>query len=999
MPVVVDPTALADYAAFPTELDRDWLGRVCHLGEADLEQTRRRTEDRTRLGYALQLITVRAIGAFLPDPTAVPTPMVAAVARQLDITDSGALEGYRELAVRWRHTAEIRDRHGYRDFTAQPGHFLFTAWLYRQAWADDVSPSVLFRAAHRHLLAEQILLPGHSVLARLVAAVRDRAARRLHIRLAATAPPELVARLEKLLLVPEGARRSELDRLRRPPFTPTITGLVKALQRLAEVRGLGTGALDLSGLPARRVAALARYADQAWATQLADLGSTRRVATLLAYTHLLTASARDDVIDIFDVVFGDLQRSATHRGQKRRTGELRDYDLAVGEVHARMRGVLDVLDAEPVAVTGVLDELRTDREQVEQAMDTVATLMRPPNDPFHERLVAAYPQIRRFLPLLIEAIELQATDSAQPVLTAYHALGDWLADKPRTTTLPEAEVPLDVINPAWEPHVRDRDTGTVNRAGYACAVLDALRTRLRRRDIYAPASTRWGDPRAELLTPDVWENQRHTLCDELALDTNPTTVLDQLTTTLDQAWRDTAAGLPTNPDLRIEHRGGRDEIVLTPLDTDDEPESLITLRTQVEALLPEVEIADLPLEVHGWTGFLDEYTHISGTPSREPGLPETLSALLVSESCNVGLTPVADQTYPPLTRERLNWVAHNYLRSATHTGANTRLVDHHTPLPLAQAWGGGEMATADGMRFVIPVSTIHAAYNPRYFGRQRGSTLYSWMADTHIVFAQTLIPGTQRDSLYALDGLLANQTLIRPELVSTDTAGASEIVFALAWTLGYRWAPRLADLPDQRLWYIAPHADYGPLTGLARHRINTRIITENWDQICRLTASLRAGTVTPSAILRTLQRGPNPSSLARALAELGRIIKTLHVLQYCRDPAYRRTIHHLLQRGETRNSLARDVFHGQRGQLRKHYQVGQENQLDTLGIMINIIVLWQTVYTQAALDHLAANGHHPDPADVARLSPLGHPTINLNGRYQTTTRPPTSGLRPLRTPR
>ncbi len=65
--------------------------------------------------------------------------------------------------------------------------------------------------------------------------------------------------------------------------------------------------------------------------------------------------------------------------------------------------------------------------------------------------------------------------------------------------------------------------------------------------------------------------------------------------------------------------------------------------------------------------------------------------------------------------------------------------------------------------------------------------------------------------------------------------------------------------------------------------------------------------------------------------------------------------------------------------------------------MINIIVLWETVYTQAALDHLVANGHHPDPADISRLSPLGHPTINLNGRYQTTGTPPASGLRPLRT--
>ena len=157
MPVIVDPAALAGYAAFPADLDRDWVGSVCHLSVDDLRAAGRRVDETTRLGFAVQLVTVRAIGTFLADPTAVPDPVLAAVARQLDIADPVVLHRYRDLPVRWRHTAEIRDRYGYRDFTAQPARFLLTLDLYRQAWSDDVAASVLFRAAHRRLLAEQMI--------------------------------------------------------------------------------------------------------------------------------------------------------------------------------------------------------------------------------------------------------------------------------------------------------------------------------------------------------------------------------------------------------------------------------------------------------------------------------------------------------------------------------------------------------------------------------------------------------------------------------------------------------------------------------------------------------------------------------------------------------------------------------------------------------------------------------------------------------------------------
>ena len=80
MSATADRGSLASYARFPAALDRDWLGRVCHLSAADLAVIRRRTDPVTQLGYAIQPVTVRAICTFQPDPAAVPEPVVAAVA-------------------------------------------------------------------------------------------------------------------------------------------------------------------------------------------------------------------------------------------------------------------------------------------------------------------------------------------------------------------------------------------------------------------------------------------------------------------------------------------------------------------------------------------------------------------------------------------------------------------------------------------------------------------------------------------------------------------------------------------------------------------------------------------------------------------------------------------------------------------------------------------------------------------------------------------------------
>jgi len=226
--------------------------------------------------------------------------------------------------------------------------------------------------------------------------------------------------------------------------------------------------------------------------------------------------------------------------------------------------------------------------------------------------------------------------------------------------------------------------------------------------------------------------------------------------------------------------------------------------------------------------------------------------------------------------------------------------------------------------------------------------------------------------------LLEQKTHLDPREIMSDTAGSSDVVFGLFYLLGYRFSPRLADLADLRYWRLDREADYGVLQDLSRHRIDTRLIARNWDDLLRLAGSLKLGKVGALDVMRTLGRS---ASLGRALAELGWIEKTLFLLHFVDDEAYRRRILVQLNRGEGRHNVARWVFHGRRGEVRQRYREGQEDQLGALGLVVNAVVLWNTHYLDAILGNLRAAGTAVLPGDMARLSPLLFEHVNVLGRY------------------
>ena len=980
------------YQGTPSDVQLD---RYFHLDDADRQLVRARRGDHNRLGFAVQLGTVRFLGTFLVNPIEVPPNVIDYLAQQLEVASTSSLPAYLEREeTRWRHAALIERHYGYQDFSAQPAHWRFVRWLYARAWVGTEGPSVLFDIATAQLLEQKILLPGVSVLERLVATVRERVAQRVWKLLSRLPSREQCQRLDAVLKVDEDVRQTVLDQLRRSPTRHSAPALVVSLHRLKRIREIGVSHLVLPNVPPSRLKVLSRTAFTSRAQTIQRMPKARRIGTLLAFARDVEAIAQDDALTVLELLTKELLSKSASQGKKERLRTLKDLDAAALTLSAACA----ILIAPEQEVTQLREAIfaQVSSEQLAAAVEQVESIARPPDDQYYPEILSRWRTVRLFLPTLLNTIDFQATQAGQSVLAAVTFLKS-IEGKHKPDMTP---APLAIVSKGWLRWVCPT-VGEIDRRAYTFCVLEQLMNSLRCRDLYVSPSVQWSNPQEKLFQGREWVAVRSQVCRTLNLAPQPDEKLTQLKQQLNDAYHRTAQNLPTNDAVQIiEDENGRPSLTISPLEKLEESENLRSLRAKVSALLPRVDLPEVLLEVHEKTGFLDAFNHAHEEGARADNVTTSLCAVLVAMACNIGLRPLQRKDTPALTKHRLAWIKQHYIRAETLVESNACLVNAQKNVTIAQAWGGGEVASADGLRFVVPVKTLNSGPNRKYFNSGRGITYYNFVSDLFAGFHGLVVTGTLRDSLVVLVGLLEQRTGLRPRELMTDTAGYSDIVFGLFWLLGYQFSPRLADTGTARFWRLDPKADYGVLDGIARQKVKVHLIENVWDDMLRVAGSLKLGKVSALEIMRVLQKGGKPSTLGKAIGELGRVAKTLYLLNYIDDEAYRRRILTQLNRGEGRHSLARAICHGNKGEIRQRYREGQEDQLNALGLVTNAVILWNTLYMDRALDHLRAQGLEIDPDDIARLSPLGHIHINMLGRYyfELAEALKAGGFRPLRNP-
>ncbi|TMR93937.1 Tn3 family transposase [Nonomuraea basaltis] len=1021
------------YGTFTEVPTRPELERFFFLDDDDRDLIALRRTDAHRLGMAVQICTVRYIGRFLgDDPLAVPWEVVEYLAGQLGIADASCVKRYPERRrTPYEHAEEIQERFKYRDFTDRRWGREFRGFLYGRAWTHAEGPVALFNHAVTWLRRNRVLLPGVSVLARQVSEARTAAERRLYeavARAAHRADPALAPALAQLLVVPEGRRVSELERLRTPPVKSTGTAMVRAMERVEEISAFALGRVNLSRVPVNRLSTLARYGQLSKAQTIERAPEPRRTALLTAVVRQLEAQAVDDALDLFAVLMANRMISPARRASEReRLAMLPQLEKAARILAKASKILTEELDlvAEhdadlDVAALWAAVEEAVPRTAVAGAVATVEALV-PEDDgsaeaAMRENLASRYNTVRPFLSLLGESDALDAAPAGRRILKAVRRLPALSRRRVKDRPLLPREVDADLVPAMWRRAVFSNaklPQGAVDRDAYVVCVLEHLHRALNRRDVFAAPSNRWADRRARLLDGPRWEAVRPDVLAGLSLTEDAAEHLAQLTRGLDAAWRQMAdrleeAGADAKVEIVIPEGGGRARLSVDKLGAVGEPESLTWLKATTEAMLPRIDLPDLLFEVHSWTSFLDSFGHVSDRRTRMEGLLVSLVALLVSQSCNIGLTPVIDPNNKALTRSRLSHVDQNYVRADTIAAANAALIGAQSRIELAQMWGGGLLASVDGLRFVVPVKSINTGPSPKYYGYKRGVTWLNAVNDQVAGIGAMVVRGTPRDSLYTLDTLLNLDGGVKPEMVATDNASYSDMAFGLYKMLGFRFAPRFRDLSDQRFWRAdLPDGEeladgYGPLEDVACNKVSLKKIATHWPDMLRVAGSLITNQVRAYDLLRMFGREGHPTPLGAAFAEYGRIDKTMHLLALVDpvDDTYRRLMNRQLTVQESRHRLARAICHGGRGQIRQAYREGQEDQLAALGLVLNAVVLWNTRYLDAAVARLRAEGHDIKDEDVARLSPLKDRHINFLGRYlfNITASGPGQGLRPFRDP-
>lgn len=448
-----------------------------------------------------------------------------------------------------------------------------------------------------------------------------------------------------------------------------------------------------------------------------------------------------------------------------------------------------------------------------------------------------------------------------------------------------------------------------------------------------------------LIPKEDWQARRDEYLQRSELDkfSNCSETLQALEVALDESYRAVNESLNAGENPFLKFRKNGTFHVNTPKleEVDSVPLSSFFPERKYISLLEALATVSLASD------FLAEFEHWQAKARLKKPHPKVFFAGIIGYGCDIGhrkLAQISKQINENELETTVNW----YFSLANVQGANDRILQLMDRMSLPNIYRQQSdvlHTSSDGQKFEVSVDSLNANYSFKYLGKDKGVSVVSFIDMRHLLWHSTVISSSEREAAYVIDGLMHND-VVKSDIHSTDTHGYSEVIFAGTFLLGFTFAPRIKGLGRQILYSFKSRKHYEQLgyTVLPSKYIHSIPIEQQWNDILRFIATIRLKVTTASQLFKRLNSYSKQHPLYQALKEFGKIPKTLFILRYISDPAFRQAIEKQLNKVESSQKFSKAISFGHNHEFIQSEKEDQEIAEGCRRLIKNAMICWNYLY-------------------------------------------------------
>lgn len=943
------------------EMARDWT-----LSQSDLKEISRFRKS-ARLYIAIQICCVRLYGRFVQKVNDLSIRIIHYLNKQLNLPIDLSANISTRKATYSNYHKNILTYLGFQKFDEASENQLKN-WL-RQKVEQGHLPDDLFVQAQQYLLTNRTLLPGFSVLSRLVNQISNDAHLKIFEKVYKKLPPSILESIEEVLKLPQGEQRTFFFNLKKYPPSASISTLQNYLEKYNRLIEMGIDQMKEQLVEPVFQDYLYQLTKKYSAKDIKRFDRHKRYALMICFLLESRKQVLDYLVRLHDQYMTDMVRTSKNVYEKQYRKRRNKHKKAMNNILLSVDFLLDWMADNKLTKPALLKRLDTERLQSDY--DMVAAFNHFTNRGYGQYLLRRYPSLRKYFAQFIK-LPFAAATGSEPLLKAINIVRK--LDNEDLKQLPD-DAPTNFV-PTDIRHLLTNETGQTNRNAWETGLAIAIKNALRAGNLYLAQSKQHVSFWELILSQTNWNEVKEDAYEELQQPSEEeakSELIEQFNENVKTAIKkfdDDDFATIIDGKLRLK----RDDKLA-------EDPKVKQLQKVIDASMPFIRIEELLMQVDKMTGFTKHFKPIVGHASKPKDFYKTLIATIVSQATNLGVVAMS-ASMKDTSVDKLRHVLHYFIREDTLKAANAQIVNLHHQLPLSSVYGKGNISSSDAQRFGIRASSLLASYYPRYYGYyEKAIGIYTHVSDQYAVFYTQAISCGPREALYVLDGLLENNTILKIKAHTTDTHGFTEVIFALCHLLGYYFMPRIRDLKDQQLYKVDKETDYGVFNPLLNKTADVEIVEEQWDMMVRVASSLKKRTAPAHIIVERLMNSSPNDRLTKAFINLGRIIKTQYILRYITDPELRRTVQIQLNKGEYRHKLPRRVFFADQGEFTTGDYAAIMNKASCLSLVSNAVLYYNTLHINDLVKDLRSRGEVIEDETLSHISLLPYKHVIPNGSY------------------